>query len=89
VRNSGLKPSGLLVDLRAEKNFSLPGWNLSVFARVFNLFNARFFNGSVFANSGSADYSTTPYSDRVALADPTRYYAPRRIEIGVSMNSSL
>ncbi len=88
-RNSGRKPEGLLVDLRGEKFFSLGSWNMSVFARVFNLFNARYFNGSVFANTGSPDYSTTPYTDRGSLADPTRYYAPRRFEVGISLNSSL
>ena len=88
-RNSGRKPEGVLVDLRGEKYFTLGGWNMSVFARVFNLFNARYFNGSVFANTGSPDYSTTPYTDRGSLADPTRYYAPRRFEIGISLNSSL
>lgn len=88
-RNSGRKPEGFLVDMRAEKYFTLGGWNLSVFGRVFNLFNARYFNGGVFANTGSADYSASPYTDRGALADPTRYYAPRRFEIGISLNSSL
>jgi outer membrane receptor protein involved in Fe transport len=88
-RNSGRKPEGFLVDFRGEKYFKVGGWNMSVFARVFNLFNARYFNGSVFANTGSPDYSTTPYTDRNGLADPTRYYAPRRFEIGVSLNSSL
>ncbi len=88
-RNSGRKPEGFLVDMRGEKYFKIGSWNLSVFARVFNLFNARYFNGPVFANTGSADYSLVPYIDRAGLADPTRYYAPRRIEIGVSLNSSL
>jgi outer membrane receptor protein involved in Fe transport len=88
-RNSGIKPNGFLVDMRAEKYFAIAGWNMSLFARVFNLFNARYFNGSVFANTGSPDYSLNPYTDRAALADPTRYYSPRRFEIGISMNSSL
>ena len=87
-RNSGRKPDGFLVDLRAEKYFALAGWKLSVFARVFNLFNARYFNGSVFATTGSPDYSTT-IADRNTVADPTRYYAPRRIELGVTLNSTL
>ncbi len=86
-RNSGRKPSGFIVDLRGEKYFTMAGWNMSLFARVFNLFNARYFNGNVFANTGSPDYSLNPYTDRAALADPTRYYPPRRIEIGISLNS--
>jgi outer membrane receptor protein involved in Fe transport len=89
-RNSARKPSGLLVDLRAEKYFTLAGMNMSLFARVFNLFDARFFNGKVFENTGSPDYGLLPLSqDKNALADPTRYYPPRRIELGISMNSSL
>lgn len=85
--NSGRKPEAFLVDLRLEKYFQISGWNLSLFARVFNLFDATYFNGSVYSNTGSPDYSLTPTADRNSLADPTRYYAPRRIEVGVSMNS--
>jgi outer membrane receptor protein involved in Fe transport len=88
-RNSGRKPDGFLVDFRCEKEFTLDAWHLSVFARVFNLFNATYFNGFVYANTGSPDYSLTPAADRNSLVDPTRYYGPRRIELGVSMNSTL
>jgi hypothetical protein len=63
---------------------------MSLFARVFNLLDARYFDGKVFANTGSPDYGLVPLSqDRLQLADPTRYYPPRRFEIGISMNSSL
>jgi len=87
-KNSGRKPNGILVDLRAEKYFSLAGMNMSFFARVFNLFDARYFNGAVFANTGSPDYALLPLSqDRNQLANPTRYYPPRRIEVGISVNS--
>lgn len=86
--NSGRKPNGLIVDLRAEKYVSIAGLNLSLFARVFNLLDATYFNGSVFASSGSPDYSVFPAKDRVALANPTRYLAPRRIEIGISSGST-
>lgn len=87
-KNSGRKPNGLLVDLRAEKSFTLFGVGMSVFARVFNLFNASYFNGEVFASTGSPTYSTTPAKDRNRLADPTRFYPPRRYEVGIAMNSS-
>jgi outer membrane receptor protein involved in Fe transport len=85
--NSGRKPNGFLVDLRFEKYFVVAGWNMSLFARVFNLLDATFFNGFVYANTGSPAYSITPYADRNSLIDPTRFYPPRRIEIGISMNS--
>jgi outer membrane receptor protein involved in Fe transport len=88
TRNSGLKPDGFLVDLRAEKSFAFAGWQWSVFTRVFNLFNARYFNGGVFSSTGSADYSANPEGDRTALLDPTRYLAPRRVELGFSVKSS-
>jgi len=85
--NSGRKPSGMLVDLRGEKNV-LSGKNgLTLFGRVFNVFDTRFFNGGVFATTGS------PYYDRIVtagtlqvLGDPTHYYGPRRIELGVTFN---
>jgi outer membrane receptor protein involved in Fe transport len=87
-RNSGRKPNGFLVDFRMEKYFRIAGWDMSVFARVFNLFDATSFNGFVFGTTGSPDYSITA-ADRVALIDPTRFYPPRRIEIGLSLNSNL
>ncbi len=87
--NSGRKPNGLLVDLRGEKLFRLGDFRLSLFARVFNLFNATFFNGMVFTTTGSPDYSLVPVTDRNTLADPTRYIAPRRIEVGITMDTSL
>ena len=85
--NSGRKPNGVLIDLRLEKYFVVAGWNMSVFARVFNLLDATFFNGFVYSTTGSPAYSITPAADRNSLVDPTRFYPPRRIEVGVSMNS--
>jgi hypothetical protein len=85
--NSGRKSDGFLVDLRLEKFFKVSTWNLSVFARVFNLLDATFYNGFVYSNTGSPEYSLTPNTDRGSLVNPTRFYPPRRIEIGVSMNS--
>ena len=87
--NSGRKPDGLIVDMRAEKSFAVAGFGVNVFARVFNLFNTTYFNGAVFSTTGSPDYSLVPTTDRNALADPTRYLSPRRIEVGISMNTSL
>jgi len=87
--NSGRKPNGFLVDLRLEKYFAIGTWSMSVFANVYNLLNTTFFNGFVFANTGSPVYSLNPTTDRNTLADPTRFYPPRRIEVGVSLNSNL
>ena len=83
--NSGRKPSAVLVDLRAAKNFG-PEGRFNMFVRVFNVFDTRFFNGFVFNSTGSPDYSRFPEPDRVALENPTRFYPPRRIEIGVQFS---
>jgi hypothetical protein len=84
--NSGRKPLSLLVDLRGERTLNLFGTATRAFARAFNVFDTRFFNGSVFASSGDPYYSRFPTSDRAALADPTRFYGPRRIEVGLTLN---
>jgi outer membrane receptor protein involved in Fe transport len=86
--NSGRKPNAVLVDLRAES--ALPRVrNVNLFARVFNMFDTRIFNGFVFADTGSPDYTLEPEVRRATLADPTRYYQPRRIEIGLSASGVL
>jgi len=87
--NSGRKSAFVLVDMRAEKYFRLANLDLSVFARVFNLLDSRSSNGSVFSTTGSPYYSLDPRADEVALADPIRLFPPRRIEIGLTINSSL
>jgi outer membrane receptor protein involved in Fe transport len=83
--NSGRKPAGILVDLRAEKDLRRTGLGANLFARVFNLFDSRYFNGNVFESTGSPYYSLDP-SDPT-LADPTRFHAPRRIEAGLSLSA--
>ncbi len=89
-RNSGQKPAFVLVDLRAEKFFRLGGIDMSLFARGFNLFDAKFaFGGFVFGDTGSPYYSLNPVGDRSTLANPGRLYPPRRIELGLTINSSL
>lgn len=85
--NSGRKPPGLTVDLRGEKSLNMLGIPATGFARVFNLTDTRFNNGFVFNTSGSPYYSRFPNKDYATLVDPTRYYAPRRIEVGLSLRS--
>ncbi len=58
--NSASKPAWLDVDLRAEKPFKIGPASMSAFLRVFNLFDARYANGFVFATTGSPFYSLTP-----------------------------
>jgi len=78
--NSGRKPAAMIVDLRMEKNL---GAGANLFARVFNLFDARYFNGNIYSDTGSPYYSRFPEVDRASLANPTWFFPPRRIEIGV------
>jgi len=82
--NSGRKPSGLVIDMRGEKTVRVKNTNMSVYARVYNLLDSKFFNGLVFNSTGSPYYSRFPEADEVTLNDPTRFYAPRRIELGIT-----
>jgi len=85
--NSGRKPLSWVMDLRGESPLHLAGLSMRGFARVFNLFDTRFFNGTVFATSGNPYASSSP-ADRTALDDPTRFYPPRRIEFGLTMGDA-
>ncbi len=88
LTNSGRKPSSFVTDLQFAKYFSVGPVKLRLFARIFNLFNANFSNGFVFPTTGSADYSLDPVGDQVTLADPSRFYPPRRVEIGIALGGS-
>jgi outer membrane receptor protein involved in Fe transport len=85
--NSGRKPTSFLCDLRGELPLVKQSPDLNLFMRIFNLFDTRYVNGMVFQSTGSAEYSRFPEADRVTLADPTRFYPPRRIEFGVRLGS--
>ncbi len=86
--NSGRKPSFFRVDMRAEKYFKFEKLNLSLFSRIINLFDTRFINGFVFDDTGSPDYSLNPIGQQATLANPGRYYPPRRIEVGITLSSA-
>ncbi|NOT33454.1 MAG: TonB-dependent receptor [Candidatus Eisenbacteria bacterium] len=86
--NSGRKPNGMLIDVRGE-HFLSTRRGVRMFARVFNLFDTRIYNGFVFADTGSPDYSRTPGANRAALADPLRFYSPRRVEVGLTASGFL
>ena len=83
--NSGLKSSYALLDVRAEKYVAWGPLKGGLYLRVFNLLNTHFVNGFVFATTGSPDYSQFPATDRVQLLNPARFYEPRRIEIGFTV----
>jgi outer membrane receptor protein involved in Fe transport len=88
-KNIDRKPYGTLVDLRVERDVRLAEHGFQIFGRVFNLFDTRYFGGDVFASTGTAEYSRFPFADRVRLADPTRFYPPRRIELGIRLDSEV
>jgi outer membrane receptor protein involved in Fe transport len=82
--NIGRKPAYFVADLRSEKTLGRVSKAITVFATVNNLFDARYSNGAVFADSGSPYYTpTNTQVTRDQLADPTRYLGPRRIVIGL------
>lgn len=87
LANSGRKPVSILADLRAEHPARVRGIPANLFVRVFNAFDSRFFNGFVFPTTGSPDYSRIPDEPGQAsiLEDPSRFYAPRRIEVGLTL----
>ncbi len=85
--NSGRKPSFVLVDVRGEKNISIGGIDFNMFARIFNLFNARTVNGFIFGDTGSPFYSLDTMGNAALLTDPSRFHRPRRIEFGISFNN--
>ena len=81
--NSARKPSGWLANLRAEKIIGAKGQG-GVFLRVFNLFDARYFNGPVYETTGSPYYARNPSpAELISLQNPTLLYPPRRIEFGM------
>lgn len=85
--NSGRKPTTLVVDLRGDRTVNYRGMPpVSLFARVFNVFDTRFDNGFVFPSTGDPYYSRFPVENKGTLADPTRFFGPRRIEAGLTLN---
>ena len=80
----------MVIDLRGEKALKVGGVDMSLFGRVFNLFDTRFFNGAVFDSTGSPYYSALPGPGRGgARATRSRFYPPRRIEVGFRLGSEL
>ena len=89
--NSGRKPSSLVIDLRGERPLrDRRPLAVAVRARLqpvrLPLLQQRQLR-TVFSTSGSPYYSRFPEVDRVPLHDPTRFYPPRRIELGLTFTS--
>ena len=91
LQNTGRKPSSLVCDLKVERPVRFARETATLFLRVFNVFDARYLNGYVFPSSGSPDYTRFPGDEGQAaiLDDPTRYFAPRRVELGVTLRQGV
>lgn len=83
--NSGRKPTSFVLDLRAERSFSVAGMQVSAFVRGFNVLGSTFSNGFVYSDTGSNLYTLSPQAQQ--NPDPTRLAAPRRIEFGLLFNA--
>lgn len=96
LTNSELKPSFLNVDLRAYKDFNLGPIRLSLFTRVYNLFDITN-EVNVYNDSGTAEFSEEEYARRREgnpelvnsldeyYRNPTYYSEPRRVEFGATL----
>jgi len=95
--NSGNKPNLFNVDLRVYKDFEISPLLLTVFLRVFNLFDANnpvnVYNDSgdpyfTFAKLEAQRINPTLYNNTLNefYTDPTYFSDPRRIELGFGLN---
>ncbi len=95
--NTGLKPSTINVDLRAYKDIMLNKLRLSLFLRVYNIFDT-LNQLNVYNDSGTANFTIAEFLDRTNgnpttlvnsldeyFRNPSYYSEPRRIEIGASL----
>lgn len=96
LTNSELKPSFLNVDTRIYKDFLIGALRLSLFARIYNLFDITN-EVNVYGDSGTADFTIEEFLRRNEgnpelvntfdefYRNPTFYSEPRRIELGATL----
>lgn len=96
LTNSELKPAYVGVDLRAYKDFNFGPVRLSIFTRIYNLFDIAN-EVNVYGDSGTAEFSEEEYARRREgnpeivntfdefYRNPTFYSEPRRIEVGATV----
>jgi hypothetical protein len=96
LTNSELKPPFLNVDLRAYKDFNFGPIRVSLFTRIYNLFDISN-EVNVYNDSGTAEFSEEEYARRREgnpelvntfdefYRNPTFYSEPRRIEVGATV----
>jgi outer membrane receptor protein involved in Fe transport len=96
LTNSELKPNSFNVDMRAYKDFIIGDFRLSLFARIYNLFDIQN-EVNVYNDSGTADFTIDEFLRRnddnpdtlvnsldEYYRNPTFYSEPRRIELGAT-----
>lgn len=96
LTNSELKPPSYNVDLRAYKDIKFGAFKVSLFARVYNLFDIHN-QVNVYNDSGTADFTIDEFLRRQQgnpeivntldeyYRNPTFYSEPRRIEVGATL----
>ncbi|MGA9117598.1 MAG: TonB-dependent receptor [Bacteroidota bacterium] len=97
LRNSRRRPPSYTVDMRLFKNFRVEPLDVSVFLKVFNLFDRRNENdiygetGRATATPAALGLPASPGTDRVNtvvefLNQPQFYSEPREVQIGLEIN---
>lgn len=96
LTNTEIKPSYYNIDLKAQKSMVISKFNITLFARVFNLFDVKN-EVNVYTDSGTANFTLEEYlrqqQDLPALVNtlseyyriPYYYSEPRRVELGFSI----
>jgi outer membrane receptor protein involved in Fe transport len=92
--NGGTKPATFNIDLRAEKTFSLEGFNFTVFALVYNLLDTKNeYNVDPASGRTNVDLYTyqagTMYSLNTIdqyVNNPSNYSSPRQIRLGMTVD---
>ncbi|MBA7703146.1 hypothetical protein ES703_111928 [subsurface metagenome] len=91
--NSERKPVQTNFDIKGSRNFKVGTFTLSLFCKVFNLFDARNMD-RVFSSTGQADFTTDIlFAGRVQgvntleewFARPDYYTEPRRVQLGLNI----
>lgn len=85
--NSRNKPNIFTLDLRAYKNFKYSVFNLQLFARIFNLLDAK--NPTqVYGDTGLADktFEERVDHDPTWFVNPSFYSPPRSIQVGLRLS---
>jgi outer membrane receptor for ferrienterochelin and colicin len=96
LTNTELRPGSINVDMRAYKDFVFGDFRLSLFTRIYNLFDIKN-EVNVYYDSGTADFTNDEFLRRnddnpdklVNTLDeyyrnPTYYSEPRRVEVGAT-----